>query len=54
MASLGLWVFRWVIVSKVNITSGPFLGDWAAFLSMVEQYYGKPRRVGESISFKWD
>ena len=40
-------------VQQFNITGDPFLGDPAAFLGLVEEYYGRPRWVGGSISYNF-
>ena len=40
-------------VQQFDITGDPFLGDPAAFLGMVEEYYGRPRWIGGSISYNF-
>lgn len=40
-------------VQQFDITGDPFLGDPAAFVGIVEDYYGRPRWVGGSINYNF-
>ncbi len=40
-------------VQQFDISGDPFLGDPAAFLGLIEDYYGRPRWIGGSVSYNF-